>query len=65
MQPARPQGPVVVQAAAKPEALRTPEVPNIPETYKSTWPTLALIVGGVILGIIIIVGVIMLLRRRR
>lgn len=60
MQPARPQGPIVVQAAPKPEAQRTPEVPNIPETYRSTGPTLGIIIGGIVaLVALIVVGVVL------
>ena len=64
MQAVRPQGPVVVQGAAKPEAQRTPEVPNILETYKSTGPTLEIIVSGIVLLVAIIVAGLVLWRRR-
>jgi glucose/arabinose dehydrogenase len=60
----RPNGPVIVPAAAKPEAERQPEVPNIPETYKALAPTFLIIVG-IVLMVIAVIAVGGVLRRRR
>ena len=64
-QAVRPNGPVVVQATPKPQEQRTPEVPNIPQTYKQTGPSILLIVGGIVLAVVVLILVFRLLRRRR
>ena len=46
---ARANGPVVVAAAGTPEDQRIPEVPNVPETYRSVSGTLAILIGGALL----------------
>ncbi|MEX2273844.1 MAG: PQQ-dependent sugar dehydrogenase [Vicinamibacterales bacterium] len=51
----RPTGPVVVTAAGVPEDQREPEVPNIPESYRSVASTLALLIGSVIATLFLII----------
>jgi glucose/arabinose dehydrogenase len=47
-QPIRASGPVIVAAAELPIDQQQPMVPNVPETYRMTAGTLALLVGGVV-----------------
>lgn len=51
----RSGSPVVVAAAGTAEDQRTPEVPNVPETYQMVSGTLALLIGGAVLLIVIAV----------
>ena len=51
----RSGGPVVVTAAGIAEDQRTPEVPNIPETYQMVSGTLALLIGGAVLLVVLAV----------
>lgn len=60
----RPNGPVIVPAAAKPEAERQPEVPNIPETYQALAPTFLIIIG-IVLIVMGVFAVVRVLRRQR
>ena len=53
----RANGPTVVASAGTPEDQRTPEVPNVLETYKSVSGTLAILVGGALLLVALVVVV--------
>ena len=54
-QPMRPSGPVVVAAEELPIEQQQPMVPNVPETYRMAGGTLALLVGGVVALIALLV----------
>ena len=53
----RANGPIVVAAAGTPEDQRIPEVPNVPETYRSVSGTLAILIGGTLLLVAVAVVV--------
>ena len=53
--PIRPSGPVIVEAAALSVEQQQPMVPNVPETYRMAAGTLALLIGGVVIVIALIV----------
>jgi glucose/arabinose dehydrogenase len=51
----RPAGPVMVAAAALSVEQQQPMVPNVPETYRMAGNTLALLIGGVLILIALVV----------
>ena len=61
----RSGGPVVVTAAPIAEDQRTPEVPNVPETYQMVSGTLALLIGGALLVVVIAVLAVRRMRAAR
>jgi glucose/arabinose dehydrogenase len=64
MAPVRPSGPILVEAssAAIPEARRLPEIRNVLEFYKMVGPSLAVVLGAVVL---IILAIVVVVRGRR
>jgi len=54
-QAVRPAGPVMVAAAALSVEQQQPMVPNVPETYRMAGNTLALLIGGVLILIALVV----------
>ena len=61
--PLRPSGPVMVPAAGLDVDQQTPMVPNVPETYRMAGNTLALLIGGLVLAIVLVVWVWRRMRR--